>query len=123
MMIYEILLNDTKYLVEVDETEARLKKEQRREEEEEFFLDIPDIMPYDESVGGEDIRTTMPGQVISVNVREGDHVQAGQILLVLESMKMENPVCADRDCTVLEVCASVGQFVGNGGILFRISAE
>lgn len=123
MMIYEILLNDTKYLVEVDETEARLKKEQRREEEEEFSLDIPDIMPYDEAVGGEDIRTTMPGQVISVNVREGDRVQSGQTLLVLESMKMENPVCADRDCIILEVCASVGQFVGNGGVLFRISAE
>ena len=89
MMIYEILLNDTKYLVEVDETEARLKKEQRREEEEEFSLDIPDIMPYDESVGGEDIRTTMPGQVISVNVREGDHVQAGESIALLQETTLQ----------------------------------
>ena len=122
-MIYEILLNDTKYLVEVDETEARLKKEKLREEEEEFSFDIPDIVPYDEEAVGEEIRTTMPGQVISLTVREGERVRAGQTLLVLESMKMENPVCADRDCTILETCVSVGQFVGNGGVLFRISAE
>ena len=122
-MIYEILLNDTKYLVEVDETEARLKKEKLREEEEEFSFDIPDIVPYDEDAVGEEIRTTMPGQVISLTVREGERVRAGQTLLVLESMKMENPVCADRDGTILETCVSVGQFVGNGGVLFRISAE
>ena len=122
-MIYEILLNDTKYLVEVDDTEARLKKEKLREDEEDFSLDIPDIVPYDETVGAEEIRTTMPGQVLAVAVRDGDRVSAGQTLLVLESMKMENPVCADRDCTILETCVSVGQFVGNGGVLFRISAE
>ncbi len=122
-MIYEILLNDTKYLVEVDDSEARLKKEKLREEEEEFSLDIPDIIPYAEDAGGEEIRTTMPGQVISLAVREGDRVRAGQTLLVLESMKMENPVSAERDCTILEISVSVGQFVGNGGVLFRISAE
>lgn len=122
-MIYEILLNDTKYLIEVDDTEARLKKKKLREEEEEFSFDIPDLELDDDDVGGEDIRTTMPGQVISIAVREGDPVRAGQTLLVLESMKMENPVCADRDCRILEIPVSVGQFVGNGGILFRISAE
>lgn len=122
-MIYEILLNDTKYLVEVDDTEARLRKEKIREEEDEFSFDIPDIIPYDEDSGGEEIRTTMPGQVISIGVQAGDKVQAGQTLLILESMKMENAVCADRDCTILEVSVSKGEFVGNGGILFRISAD
>ncbi len=122
-MIYEILLNDTKYLVEVDDTEARLRKEKLREEEEEFSFDIPDIVPYDEEKGGEEIRTTMPGQVISIEVQPGDRVEAGQTLLVLESMKMENAIIAERACTVLEIPVTKGQFVGNGGVLFRISPE
>ncbi len=122
-MIYEILLNDTKYFVEVDDTEARLKKENQPKEEEEFSLDIPDIVPYDEEATGEEIRTTMPGQVISIAVREGDRAEAGQTLLVLESMKMENAVCARQNCRILECAVSQGQFVGNGDILFRISAE
>jgi biotin carboxyl carrier protein len=122
-MIYEILLNDTKYLVEVDDTQAKLKKERIRQEEEDFSFDIPDIVPYDEDLTAEEIRTTMPGQVISVAVKVGDKVRAGQTLLILESMKMENAVCAERDCTILEIPVAKGDFVGNGGVLFRVSVE
>ena len=121
-MIYEIILNDTKYLVDVDETAARFTKE-KIEEEDDLGFEIPDIVPYDEDTKGEDICTTMPGQVISVEVAAGEQVRAGQTLLVLESMKMENTVCAERDCTVLEVLVSKGDFVGNGSVLFKVSAE
>ena len=123
-MIYEILLNDTKYFVEVDDTRARLKKEAVREEEEdELSLDIPDIVPYDENAEGEEIRTAMPGRVISIGVREGDRVSTGRTLLVLESMKMENGVVARGDCRILEIAVSEGQFVGTGGVLFRVSYD
>jgi len=119
-MLYEIRLNDTKYMVEVDDVEARLKKEKIVEEEDDL-MDIPDIVPMDEDNDAEEIRTTMPGQVISVLVKPGDQVAAGAPLLILESMKMENTVSAEKACTIVEVAVRQGEFVGNGGILFRVT--
>ncbi|MBP3411735.1 MAG: acetyl-CoA carboxylase biotin carboxyl carrier protein subunit, partial [Oscillospiraceae bacterium] len=121
-MIYEITLNDIKYLVDVDDREARLKKE-KLQVEDDFSFDIPDIIPYDEDSQAEEICTTMPGQVLSIAVQAGEKVRDGQTLLILESMKMENAVSAERDCTILEIAVKKGEFVGNGGVLFRVSPQ
>lgn len=121
-MVYEIILNDTKYLVELDDTQIRLQKE-KLQEDEEFDFEIPDIVPFAEEGHGAEICTTMPGQVLSVDVAVGQQVKMGQVLLVLESMKMENAICADRDCTILEIAVKKGEFVGNGGLLLRVSQE
>ena len=45
----------------------------------------------------------MPGQLVSVAVKEGDEINAGQELAVLEAMKMENTLVAERDGVVLRI--------------------
>jgi pyruvate carboxylase len=50
----------------------------------------------------------MPGTVITVNVKAGDKVRRGAVILTLEAMKMETTVCADSDGTVSEILVKPG---------------
>jgi propionyl-CoA carboxylase alpha chain len=59
----------------------------------------------------------MPGAVVRVAVGEGDEVEAGQLLLVLEAMKMEHPITAPVGGTVSSVAVVVGQQVDGGQVL------
>lgn len=61
------------------------------------------------------------GTVWQVKVQVGDHVDAGQVLVILESMKMEMPVEAPDPGTVLEVCVEPGQAVEEGDVLVRLA--
>lgn len=62
----------------------------------------------------------LPGVIISVLVNEGDAVKKGQKILVLEAMKMENDIKADRDGTVASVNVSKGDSVQEGDTLITI---
>lgn len=53
----------------------------------------------------------LPGQIAAVLVRPGDRVSAGQRLVVIEAMKMQNPILAERDGTVLRVFVNPGDAV------------
>ncbi len=64
----------------------------------------------------------MPGHVLSVAVAEGDAVDVGDTLLVMEAMKMENEIKAHVAGKVLEVKVSQGQDVGVGEVLVVIGA-
>lgn len=64
--------------------------------------------------GGETIAAPMPGNILSVNVKAGDAVKKGQVLMVLEAMKMENEIMAPRDAVVASVSATVGSTVETG---------
>jgi biotin carboxyl carrier protein len=58
-----------------------------------------------------EIKAPMPGTIIEVLVAAGQHVDENQELLILESMKMENPVCARDPGTVAEVRVEPGEKV------------
>ena len=62
----------------------------------------------------------MPGLVVSVAVAAGDAVAAGQLLLVLEAMKMQNPVCAPRNGRVARVFVAAGVQVEGGASLVEL---
>lgn len=62
----------------------------------------------------------MTGRILSVRVKKGDQVQAGQILCILEAMKMENEITTPKSGTVQEVYASEGSSVSEGDPLFTI---
>lgn len=64
--------------------------------------------------GGEKINAPMPGTILSVNVNVGDAVKKGQILVVLEAMKMENEIVSPVDGTVTFVGVSKGATVESG---------
>jgi len=67
------------------------------------------------------VTAPMTGKILSVTVKKGDQVKAGEILCVLEAMKMENEITTPRTGTVQEVYVSEGSSVSEGEALFMIS--
>jgi acetyl-CoA/propionyl-CoA carboxylase biotin carboxyl carrier protein len=74
-------------------------------------------------VPGGDGRVTVPmqGTIVKVLVSEGDTVEAGETICVLEAMKMENPVNTDRAGTVKELKVAVGDALGAGDVVAVIA--
>lgn len=70
--------------------------------------------------GAQRVTAYMPGRVVEVLVEEGDKVVAGQGLVVLEAMKMENEIQAEHDALVARVLVSAGQAVEGGDPLFEL---
>lgn len=63
----------------------------------------------------------MGGRIISVDVKPGDTVKKGQLLLVYEAMKMENDVTAESDATVKRVFVQPGEIVGTDAVLIEFN--
>ncbi len=72
------------------------------------------------SAGGGEVRAPMPGRVVKVLVAEGDLVEAGAPLIVVEAMKMENELAADAPGVVRAIRASAGQTVEAGATLVEL---
>jgi biotin carboxyl carrier protein len=68
------------------------------------------------------VQAPMPGGIIAVHVHEGDHVTAGQPLVVLESMKMHNEITSPADGVVQRIHSKVGDQVSFGHVLVEIGA-
>ena len=70
--------------------------------------------------GGQSVKAPMPGTVLSIAVSEGDKVDSGDLLLVLEAMKMENPINSESAGTVKSIECSDGESVESGDVLIVI---
>ena len=66
------------------------------------------------SAGSIKVNAPMPGKIVAVKANVGDSVKKGQVILVLEAMKMENDVVAPEDGTVASVNVAVGSTVESG---------
>lgn len=66
---------------------------------------------------GVQVKSPLPGSVIKVVAKEGTAVKKGDTLLLLESMKMENPILAEQDGTVAQVAVAEGQSVMQDDLL------
>ena len=63
------------------------------------------------------IEVPITGKIIDVNVKSGDEVKEGDILCILESMKMENPILAPVNGTITEIKVAVSQVVNPGEVI------
>lgn len=70
---------------------------------------------------GKVVESPLPGVVVSIAVTEGQAVKAGDLLLTLEAMKMENAIQADNAGTVTKILVSNGQSVQSGDPLVEIA--
>jgi biotin carboxyl carrier protein len=67
------------------------------------------------------VNAPMPGTILAVNVKPGDSVKKGQVLVILEAMKMENEILAPQDGTVTSVDVSGGASVDSGDLLLTLN--
>ncbi|TCO71341.1 biotin/lipoyl-containing protein [Marinisporobacter balticus] len=67
--------------------------------------------------GGNSVTAPMPGTILDIKVNEGDTVESGQVLLILEAMKMENEIMAPAGGKVVSIHTSKGASVSAGDVL------
>lgn len=121
-MKYKVTLNKRVYEVEVEEGSAMLI--------DEYELAAPAApaapvaaapvaadAPAAGLAAGEVVKSPMPGNILKINAVQGQAVKEGDVLVVLEAMKMENDVVAPRDGTVAQVVVAKGAVVETGSPL------
>ena len=75
--------------------------------------------PTSSDTTSSDLTAPLPGTVIEVFVKPGDHIESGQVILVIEAMKMKNSIRSTRAGEVAEVLVSAGQTVAHKQALVR----
>ena len=112
------------YKVNVNGTEYKVAIELISEEEAKAALAAKPAAapaPAPAATGeGEAVSCPMPGTILDVKVKVGDAVKKGQVLMILEAMKMENEIMAGCDGTVTSINVQNGQSVENGTPLCTI---
>jgi len=77
--------------------------------------------PQATNVAGEPIKAPMPGTILSIKVTPGAAVKKGDVVVILEAMKMENEIFAPRDGTVAQVVTTQGASVNTGDVLLTLN--
>ena len=73
------------------------------------------------AAGAISVKAPMPGNIIKVNAKVGDSVKKGDVLIVLEAMKMENDICAPEDGTVASIEVAQGATVETDALLITLN--
>lgn len=108
-----------KYRVNVNGTSYEVEIELMSEGQSSQTHQKPEQAPKAQGEG-EKITSPMPGTILDIKVKVGDIVKKGQVLMVLEAMKMENEIMAGADGTVTSVAVSKGASVATGDMLLTI---
>ena len=116
----EVTVNGKKYQVEVPELAAAAPKAVLHAP----IAGAPAAAPRAAQAGGvSKISSPLPGTITKVNATAGQKVKKGDVLVVMEAMKMQNDIVAEADGTVLKVIASVGQSVNQGDALIEFQSD
>lgn len=121
-------INDKNYTVEYEQNE-----DDRENNEFTFNIDSHKLtlvckneldVLIDKISGGKkenkhknEINSPMPGIILKINVKEGDEIKKGDVILVLEAMKMENEIKAVRDCKIKKVSVEEKKSVNKNELL------
>ena len=135
-MKYKVTLNGTTYEVEVEHGQAMLIDEYEAVAPQApaaaapvaaapAAAPAPQAAPAPAAAAvtaqGEVIKSPMPGVIVNVKVSQGQAVKKGEILCILEAMKMENEIVAPKDGTVAQVVTAKGAQVDTGAALIVLA--
>lgn len=73
--------------------------------------------PATSSAQGEQVKSPMPGTILDINVQAGQSVNAGDVIVVMEAMKMENEIVASISGKIAEICVKKGDAVDTDAVL------
>lgn len=124
---YAITVNGVTYDVEVEELGTQSTTVSRTAPVQVEQKPMQNIQPQKpqtqvaQSQGSKTISAPMPGTINDVRVKAGDNVKKGQVLVILEAMKMENEIMASSDGTVSSLNVSKGASVSAGDVLVTIA--
>lgn len=130
-MKYKVTLNNRVYEVEVEMCQAMLIDEYDAVAPAAPAPAAPAVVsaasaapaavPAAALASGEVVKAPMPGNILKINVAPGQKVEEGDVLIVLEAMKMENEIVATKSGTVAQVAVSKGAVVETGAPLVVIA--
>ncbi len=124
-MKYKVTINGRTYEVEVEAGKATLLAEYDAvapAAPAAVPAAAPAAAPVAAPAGtGDVVSAPMPGTILKVNVNKGDTVKEGQVLVVLEAMKMENEIMAPKTGTITQVAVQRGSNVDTGAPLVYIA--
>lgn len=131
-MKYKVTLNNKVYEVEVEEGQALMLNEyelmapntQGQPAAPAAAAAAPAQAAKAPSVGlaaGEPVKAPMPGNVLKINVSLGQKVEEGEVVVVLEAMKMENEIVATKSGTIAQIVVDKGAVVETGAPLVVIA--
>ena len=124
MKKYVITVNGAKYEVVVEEADinAKFTKAETPKAAPAAPAAAPKAAaPKAASAGATAVNAPLPGNILTVKATQGSAVKKGDLLCVLEAMKMENEILAPADGTVTAVYAKEGTSVNTGDVLFELA--
>ena len=130
-MKYKVTLNNRVYEVEVEQGEAMLVNEYELAAPAAAAAPAAPAAPVAAApaaapaagalAAGEVVTSPMPGNILKINITQGQKVNEGDVLIVLEAMKMENEISATKSGTVAQINVTKGAVVETGTPLVVIA--
>jgi len=108
----KVTVNGQTYQVEVPQAKAKGPR-----------VAMAPAAPEAQTGGTKNVNSELPGTVTKINVSNGQHVKRGDVLLVVEAMKMANDIVSEVDGTVQRVAVTQGQSVNQGDLLVEMVAD
>lgn len=115
---FNVKINDKSYMVEVEETSC--SSSSKRELPAQLSSKIAHISSKKEAIGISLVNAPLPGLIVALSVKEGQSVNSGDRLLVLEAMKMENSILSPVTGTIDKVHVKVGDSVNGKQLMISI---